>query len=136
MTQMCMVKHDPPYSHGDCVRACIAAAFGLNTRDVPHFTRDGCNGEVMMQRMREWLEPHGLVPMTVAFDTSETPEPVWTFMASINPGVPYILLTRDHAVLCRDDVVIHDPAWVRAALHAPIDNWLIIALVRVCNSTT
>lgn len=128
--QMCMTRHDPPISHGDCVRACIAVLLGLNTRDVPHFTHDGCDGDVMMQRIRDWLEPRGLVPMTVAFPASPTPEPVFEHMAAVNPSVPYMLLTADHAVACRGGAIEHDPAWVRKRIVAPLDAWLIVALVR------
>jgi hypothetical protein len=88
----------------------------------------------MMQRMRDWLAPRGLVPMTVAFPASDTPEPLFEFMGGVNPGVPYMLLSADHAVACRNGAIEHDPAWVRKSLVAPLDGWLIVALVQVADA--
>lgn len=133
MSQMCMTRHDPPSSYGDCVRACVATLLGLDTRDVEHFTRDGCNGDTMIQRMREWLAPCGLVPFIVSLDATETPthESVLQVMQTENPDVPYILLTAGHAVVCRNGTVEHDPAWVRTPLEAPSDAWHIVVMVRL-----
>ena len=129
---ICQVKHDPPNSYGDCIRACVASLLDLPTLDVPHFVRDGAPGHVMQQRLREWLAPRGLVPMFSGFPASDTPDPVLEFMGAENPGVPYILFSADHAVVCRGGEIIHNPAWVRTALVPPADMWCIVTLVALC----
>jgi len=60
---ICLVKNDPPYSYGDCLRACIASLLEMPTANVPHFVHDGCEPAITYQRVREWLADRKLVPM-------------------------------------------------------------------------
>lgn len=129
---ICRVKNDPPNSYGDCLRACIASLLDIPTVDVPHFVRDGCEPEVTYQRVREWLADRGLVPMFSGYVASETPDDVLRFMGETNPGVYYILFSADHAVVCLDGEIVHDPAWVRARLKPPADMWITMVLTHDC----
>lgn len=129
---ICYVKNDPPHSHGDCLRACVASLLDLPALQVPHFVRDGCEPEVTYQRVREWLADRGLVPMFSGYETSEAPDEVLQFMASTNPGVYYILFSADHAVVCLNDEIIHDPAWVKGKLRQPADMWITMVLTHDC----
>lgn len=129
---ICLVKNDPPNSYGDCLRACIASLLELPTVKVPHFVRDGCAPEVTYERVREWLADRGLVPMFNGYTASETPDDVLKFMAETNPGVYYILFSADHAVVCLNDEIVHDPAWVKARLVPPSDMWITMVLTHDC----
>lgn len=129
---ICRVKNDPPNSYGDCIRACIASLLELETTEVPHFVRDGCAPEVTYQRIRDWLKDRGLVPMLSGFAASATPDDILEFMGTTNPGVYYILMSADHAVVCCDDKIVHDPAWVRARLVPPSDMWITMVLTHDC----
>lgn len=129
---ICRIKNDPPHSYGDCLRACIASLLNMPTVDVPHFVRDGCEPEVTYQRVREWLAGRGLVPMFSGYAASETPDDVLRFMGETNPGVYYILMSADHAVICCNDEIVHDPAWVRTRLKPPVDMWLTMVLTYDC----
>lgn len=129
---ICYVKNDPPNSYGDCIRACIASLLDLPTTDVPHFVRDGCAPEVTYQRIRDWLATRGIVPMLSGFAASPTPEPILNFMGETNPGVYYVLMSADHAVVCLGGEIVHDPAWVKSRLNPPADAWLIMVLTYDC----
>lgn len=130
--QFCRVKHDPPNSYGDCIRACVASLLSLPTEEVPHFVRDNASGTVMLQRMRDYLKPLDLVPMINGFPATLSADDVLQFMGEHNPGVAFILLSADHAVVCMDGAIAHNPAWVRSALVTPDDAWHIITLVKDC----
>lgn len=129
---ICYVKNDPPNSYGDCLRACIASLLDLPTTEVPHFVRDGCEPHVTYDRVRKWLAERQLVPMFSGYSASETPDEVLAFMAETNPGVWYILFSFDHAVVCCNDKIVHDPAWVKARLVPPTDMWITMVLTRDC----
>ena len=102
---MCQVEHNPPESYGDCVRACVATL--IDRDDVPH-TYDGINSMKAWADLRKYLAEHG---KTLALFQIEEP---FTSMAENNPGIAYMLLCRtayaDHAVVCRNDSIIHDPS--------------------------
>lgn len=104
----CEVPHDPPHSYGDCIRACVATI--IDRDDVPHVFDDD-NIEEGWRSMRSYLASHGKFMAIFAIDD----EP-HEFMRDNNANIPYILIGSslgkvDHAVVCRDDRVIHDPGY-------------------------
>ncbi len=130
--EICHVKNDPPHTYGDCLRACVASLLDMSFKDVPHFVEDGCEPEITYERLRNWLSNYMLVPMFNGYAASETPDDVLHFMGETNPGVYYILFSADHAVVCCNDQIVHDPAWVRARLVPPSDMWITMVLTRDC----
>ncbi len=113
--RICTVKHNPPETFGDCVRACIATM--IDRDDVPHVF-DSRPILTSWSQIRGWLAVHG--KSLAIFPVEEHGD----FMRENNPGVPYILFCSafrggDHAVICKDGEVIHDPAWYRTAINGP-----------------
>lgn len=105
---ICRVKHNPPETYGDCVRACIATI--TDDKNVPH-TFDGRESEESWSQLRAYLKSKNRFLML-----TPVPDP-WEFMETQNPGIPYMLLCQnkngDHAVVCKDGRVWHDPAWYK-----------------------
>lgn len=65
--QRSQVCHNPPESHGDCFRACVASILELPIQEVPHFFHDGDDAEGE-ERLAAFLESHGLVLFGVSID--------------------------------------------------------------------
>lgn len=109
--RICRIKHDPPNSYGDCIRACIATL--IDCDDVPHVF-DERAAEDSWAALRSWLAAKHKVLAVFSVDDH------FEFMQSSNPGITYMLLCSiadgDHAVLCRDGKVVHDPAWYRTEI--------------------
>lgn len=101
----CRSIHNPPKSYGDCVRACIASMTGDDR--VPHVFDDR-PPEDSWQALRDYLRDKGRGLAIFAVDDP------FEEMAFNNPGTLYMLLCRthhgDHAVVCRNGAVVHDPA--------------------------
>lgn len=103
--RMCKIPHNPPHSYGDCIRACVASL--VDRDDVPH-TYLGHGAEQAWSDLRSYLKKLGkyLALFVVEGD-------VFEFMEINNPSIPYILLCRtenaDHAVICKNGEIIHDP---------------------------
>lgn len=133
---LCRVKHQPPTSYGDCVRACVATVMDLDTEQVPHFVHDGCNGEVMQNRIREWLALHKYVPFWAHYPGEANLEEVLSIVGDQNPGVPYLLYGHtgegDHVVVCVGSEIVHNPAWYRIALRtcASWGTWSVMVIAR------
>lgn len=133
----CRVKHDPPRTYGDCVRACVATILDLDAEDVPHFYHDNPTGEVGMERMREWLAGRGLAP----FVTGLPPDPlseILEHMGEFNPGVPYMLYGStadggDHVVVGIGGKIVHNPAWYGCSITGPSSagHWQVVVLCRL-----
>lgn len=128
----CIVKHDPPNSYGDCLRACIASL--CDDDSVPHFVDDG-DDERGQQRLRAYLASRGLNPFYMALPGNLPLASIFEMMAGVNIGVEYLLFhtshDADHVVICRDDKVIHDPAWYRSPITGPSSNGLWVVMVVV-----
>lgn len=133
----CIVRHNPPDTFGDCLRAAVASILDIDkTTDVPHFLRRG-DDEAAMQELRSYLLlEHRLRPFIMAFDASSTLREVFGAMKTINPDVDYLLFCQcgggDHVVVCRNDQMTHNPAWDNASISGPLANghWLIMVMVR------
>ena len=110
--RMCLSLHNPPKSYGDCIRACVATL--INEDDVPHVFGEQ-EPEESWRLLREYLATKG--KFLAIFSTDETFE----FMKENNRDVPYMLLCQmetgeDHALVCKNDKVIHNPAYYKSAI--------------------
>lgn len=135
---ICRVKHDPPNSYGDCVRACVASLLDADASDVPHFYEDGSPDGKM--RLGEWLGSIGYVAAWFYSDGNDPLEAVLEFMGAQNPHLYYMLLGRTeggaHAVVCQGGAVVHDPNWYKTPLISGGDTnvglvWSICVLVKL-----
>lgn len=131
----CIVKHNPPESYGDCVRACIASI--LDRDDVPHYY-DGRPLTEVHEATRKWLmENVGLAPFFTTLEADATLEEVLAYVATNNPDSFYLLMCQteagDHCVLCKGDKVVHDPAWYRTAIKGAhsLGVWVVMVLGKV-----
>lgn len=99
----------------DCIRACVETL--IDRDDVPHVFGDRPPEESWAE-LRAWLEVHRLsIFIMPCEDHAE-------FMQAVNPGVPYMLLAQNnrginHAFICRDGQLIHDPAWYKSPIVGP-----------------
>lgn len=119
----CAVKHDPPNTYGDCIRACFATLLDVpNIAFVPHFQHDGPDHDTYVERIERYLrEVHHLAPFNTFFHGDADIGDVLQAMGAQNPGVRYMLIgeTREgvnHAVVCSGDSVVHNPGWTKPAL--------------------
>lgn len=101
----CKSPHTPPLSYGDCVRACVATL--TNDSEVPHVFQ-GQSSNVSWGLLRSYLKSKGLdIALCVVDDPFEQ-------IGELNPEIPYLLLCGtdygDHAVICLNGKVWHDPA--------------------------
>jgi hypothetical protein len=134
---ICRVKHNPPETYGDCVRACVATILDLDTDAVPHFYHDNPTGEVGMQRMREWLAGRGLAPCAIGFPPDPLSE-ILDHMGQYNPNVPYLLYGStsdggDHVVVGQGGKIVHNPSWYGCHVVGPSSagHWQIVVLCRL-----
>ena len=124
----CHVKHDPPNTYGDCLRACIATLLDLDTARVPHFAHDGPTDDaVVLTRLRVFLRGRGLLPFSATY--GGTMDEVLNLMATVNRDVTYLLFNSGHVVVCCNDEVLHDPAWVPVKMDGSV--WSVMVLVVV-----
>lgn len=136
----CRVKHDPPHSYGDCVRAAVASMLNKNTTEaVPHFLHDN-NAAELHTRVNEYLRTQGLRKFTILFSGDSERAEVLQFMQVHNPDTYYMLFgqtaTGHHVVVCCNDEIVHDPAMWSAAMQRPTaDNlwivWVFVPLLLV-----
>lgn len=131
---VCMVKHDPPNSYGDCVRANIASLLGIdNIEDVPHFFHDGCDGPEGHKRLIEWSRKRELMPFYTYYDRGCALELVLEITCAANSDAYQILFGADHCIIIQGGKIIHDPAWYRTRLTRPVDEnpWVLLTFVPV-----
>ena len=106
--RFCKVRHNPPEKRGDCIAACVNTL--LDSDDVPH-TFNQADGVKGWEEMREYLKTIGKTACMFPF----LEEP-FEYMKTNNPDVKYIMLCstsrgEDHAVVCVNDEIVHNPAW-------------------------
>lgn len=133
----CTVSHKPPHSYGDCLRAVVASMFECeNVMDVPHFVHDG-DDEAGMQRFKDYLWSRGFRPFYMAMHGSTSLDDIFTLMREMNTDIEYMLFCKcgggDHVVLCKNDQVIWNPAWIKSPIDGPCESagnmWVIVVLV-------
>lgn len=99
----CKTNHNPPYSYGDCLRACVASI--LDRDDVPHIFDQGRESEEAWSIMELYLETLGYVMYVVPaknfklYDQSEKLIYLKTGLQNNNP----------HVVVCKGVEMIHNP---------------------------
>lgn len=125
---ICQVKHDPPNSYGDCLRAVIASMLDIDPDDVPNFADNGAHP---LEPCRWWLGEIGYNLFLTQYPATISDAEIRAFMAELNPNVYYLLFSANHVVICKDDKIVHDPAWYRTALKVPDDAWLVGVLSNV-----
>lgn len=124
---MCRIKHDPPKSYGDCLRACIATIMDFDTDFVPHFADMAATGDEMRASARRWLNTRGFTVTAFALDGGEGVDGVLQWMADNNPDTTWMLFGStaqadapssggDHVVVCQGGKVVHDPAWYPSSI--------------------
>lgn len=127
--RMCKVKHNPPEQYGDCIAACISS---IADHDVPHVYNGG-SAENAWQEIRKSLKTIGKSVLIFPIETDPH-----DFMKETNEDIYYMLIGRtergeDHAVVCLNGEVKHDPAWYRSKMVRPhsCGLWLIGVIVDV-----
>lgn len=133
---VCRVKHDPPNTYGDCLRACVAALLDLDAEAVPHFFHDGCDGTTGIERMRVFLRSNGMLPSWWTLPASVTLDQILDHMRVTNRDNYYLLFgsnrfENDHVVIGHGGVIAHDPGWYRSPLvRGPSgDDWKVCIFV-------
>lgn len=132
-----IVKHDPPKSYGDCLRASVACILNRpSVHDVHHFYHDGCDGKTGMARLRAYCKSIGFIPWTNSFSGEHSLKEVLEFIALQNPDTNYLLFGKttsgcDHVVICRNDKIIHNVAWSGCDIVSPTSQsyWQIMVFV-------
>ncbi len=128
----CIVKHDPPNSYGDCIRACVASVLSIDrTEDVPHFFHDDPDPEVAMKRIAEWCATVGVAPFYSYYAGHVTYEDILNVTEGTNPNVYQVLMGENHAVVIRGGKKVHDPGWTKSPLDPPMNDhaWVLMTFV-------
>ena len=112
--RMCLTIHNPPKFYGDCIRACIATL--TDDDEVPHVFNDKREPEESWKQLRCYLKSKGKFLFLTSVDSLED-------MAENNPGIPYMMIcgttNGNHAVLCQDGEIIHNPAYYKSEITGP-----------------
>lgn len=92
--------------YGDCIRACVASM--TDDPNVPHVF-DGRKEYLSWMALRNYLNTRKLSISLFTIDSMDD-------MKTNNYGIPYMLMCSfkndaDHAVVCVNDKIIHDPAF-------------------------
>ncbi len=124
--RFCEVPHNPPWSFGDCIRACVATL--IDRDDVPHVF-DIRPVRLSWITLRKYLKQHGKFIALFAIDQDHA-----RFMTDENADVPYILLGStesggDHAVIYRDGKSIHNPSGDLPIVAPHSEGFYIIGIV-------
>jgi len=127
----CLVRHDPPNSYGDCVRACVATL--IDRDDVPHVF-DSRPGEEAYAALREYLAQHGKNLFLVGLPDDLTLDEILQGLEMNNPGMAYMLFCdsggSNHAIVCANGKVFHDPNWYKQQITGPSSiGWVIGVIV-------
>lgn len=130
--QTALVRHDPPNSYGDCVRASLASILEYPTAGVPHFYHDGCDGDTAHKRIRDFLGSINLAPVFMTFPPSVGRDEILSFMGAMNPDIYYMLFgntsTGPHVVVCLNDEIVHDVNWYKTPLTHAEQFWQVMVL--------
>lgn len=130
------VRHSPPDTYGDCLRACVASVLDIDPPElVPHFFHDGCDADTAMTRLDFFLKEHKCRTFFIYFNGANSLETVLETMGATNPGIHYLLFGQsaaaDHVVICLDNKVVHDTAWYVSSISGPNSNgfWTVVVFV-------
>lgn len=132
--RFCKVKHNPPETYGDCVKACIDTI--LNRDDTPHLFNGGVPEEAWRE-LREWLKTLGYAPFLTGYDGSMSFDEFKEHMNENNPDSVYMLFAQtgdtDHCVIFKGGEKIHDPSWSARLITGPhsFGEWIVIVLGKI-----
>lgn len=106
---MMTVKHNPPHTFGDCLRACIGSILGINPIWLPHPGRRGAeHWNEEMKVLDRWLATHGY--WTLGLRLKEADFPLYQEAA-----LGYYILGGTsprgygHYVVAHGREIVHDP---------------------------
>jgi len=123
-TRMCMTVHNPPKSYGDCIRACVATL--ADDDQVPHVFSNEKTSEESWVELRAFLKSKGRALWVWSTKDHEKE------MKENNPDMAYMLIcgteTGNHAVICKNGKVVHNPAYYRSEITGPpepLDEYMI-----------
>ena len=108
---MCKIKHNPPESYGDCLRACIETVFG-NKPVVPHFADNNASVGEVTESLRAFLNEHN-TDMFIVKSPCQTLNLTLLWAKSIVEDDPYLLMGENHVVVCKGSKIYHDPEWIK-----------------------
>jgi hypothetical protein len=120
-----LLKHDPENRvWGDCHRTALAALFGMDAKDVPHFNEGGPDPDEFKRRERAWLLTRGFKTIEIAFEC--TLKILFEIMAINARGAFWLLggTSRNgsnHTVLCKGGKIVCDPSQNDSSIVAPLD---------------
>lgn len=135
---MCRVKHDPPRSYGDCLRACVATVMDVGPETMPHFADMAATADEALASARRWLGEYGWTVACFAFPGSESLDDLLAYMGEINSTVTWLLFGStgpdggDHVNVCQGGKIVHDPAWSPTSIKSPTSAgiWQIWVIAR------
>lgn len=110
-----LFRHDPENGvYGDCMRTSLACIMDLEPEDVPHFMDGDPDVAEFNLRIQTWLGEYDLRLFEFPMN-ADGPEGVIHWMASLVPGMPFLLAgtsrnSTDHQVVVDPVGKIHDPA--------------------------
>ena len=135
---MCTSKDNPETETlGDCVRACLASMLELPSRDVPHFFEKATTPQGVEQaniEMQRWFAKRGQILAPVGLPGAWSKEEFFAFMTEAYPDHYYMLWANfggDHAAVCRNGEIAHNPAWYRTPIEGPHSSNMWIAFLIV-----
>lgn len=126
------VKHSPPDTYGDCLRASVASILDVeDVAFVPHFFGDGCDAETAIARLNKFLASYGLKTFFIHFHHDNPLQLVLDTMGETNPGVHYLLFGQtaglDHVVIALNNKIVHDTSWYVTPIEgASSDGWYTV----------
>ena len=132
-----LFRHRPDDGvYGDCFRTVIACILELDPAEVPHEHRKMADGE-FTAFYDDWLHKRGIRMLRVAISTEDIAHAL-SCAKSFSDGLPYIFSGTsrtgvNHAVIGRDDAIIHDPSLTDAGIVGPCDDgmfhieWLVLS---------
>lgn len=129
----CRVKHDPPHTFGDCLRACVASIFDVEDPEtVPHFYHDDPPVEVANKRLDDWCAERGFFPFIVGYDgVNLSFQGLRSIVGIQSPDLHYLVLGSNHIVVCQGDKMVHDPAWIPVRMEPNDGIWQIMLFVKI-----
>jgi hypothetical protein len=109
--------HNPPTSHGDCLRASLASLLGVDGVHVPHFMEGGDVG--WWPKFQAWCFERGIYPRQL--------DPSTTLPAGYYLALGVSLSGEPHCVVMQSDLQVHDPRPNGAGLVA-FDKFVVLEL--------
>ena len=129
--EMCRIKDDPENNQsGDCVRACIASLLELDAENVPHFFAEP-DGLKANQDMQFWLANRRKIAAFISLPGEWSFKKFGEYMTEFYHNKYYMLWagfgSGDHAVICKNGKIEHNPAWYRTPLTGPHSHgiWIV-----------